>query len=148
MLEFGSADDISSKGFRYGLMAKTNSQNGKLPSEPCDQIHRNPGVARPARTGRDHDAIGIHGVDLVQAYLVVTVHVKIAPQLTQVLNEVVGKAVIVIDHDDLHCDSLRRKLAVPSADVRLFLGQGTSQFQRLEQHLSLTVAFPVFTLRH
>ena len=58
-----------------------------------------PGGARPRR---DHQPVGTPIQELRDRGLVVSDHVGVRPQLAQVLDQVVGEAVVVVDHENLH----------------------------------------------
>ena len=39
--------------------------NRRLPAEAADDLHRDPRILGAPGSGRDHDAIGLHGADLL-----------------------------------------------------------------------------------
>ena len=48
--------------------------------------------------GEDHDAIGRQRLDLSTRQLVVAHHLHLRTQLAQVLHQVVGERIVVVDH--------------------------------------------------
>ena len=56
-----------------------------------------PGVVGGARPGRDEDRVGVERLDAGQVDLVVAAHDGIGAELAQVLDEVVGERVVVVD---------------------------------------------------
>ena len=59
---------------------------------------RPPRLVRRARPGRDHEAVGCEFGDLLNCDLVVAEHAHVLAQLAEVLHEVVGERIIVVDH--------------------------------------------------
>ena len=73
-------------------------------SEPPSTSHGDPGRAPPARLGSpraggQQDPVGVEGQRLVDGDLVVADDDRLGPQLTQVLDEVVGKRIVVVDNE-------------------------------------------------
>ena len=56
-----------------------------------------PSWIRFAWTWGDHEVVGLEGDEFVQRDLVVAVDANVRPEFTEVLNEVVGEVVVVID---------------------------------------------------
>ena len=59
-----------------------------------------PAVLGPARPGRDDDAVGLLGADAVHVDGVVAEHDGIGAELAELLDEVVGEGVVIVDDDD------------------------------------------------
>ena len=64
-----------------------------------------PASTGPARARGDHHAVGAAREQLVDRVHVVAHDVGLRAQLAQVLDEVVGEAVVVVDDEDLHSQS-------------------------------------------
>jgi hypothetical protein len=80
------------------LMAQTDAENRQMAAEAFDYRHGNPGFVRSARTRRDNDTLGRKISDIIDANLIVAINAYRGTQLTQVLHQIVGKRVIIIDH--------------------------------------------------
>jgi hypothetical protein len=53
-----------------------------------------------AGTGREKDRLRIHPFDLRDGDLVVAVHGHLGPELAQVLDQVVGERIVIVDHQN------------------------------------------------
>ena len=60
--------------------------------------HRDAGLARRTRARRHDDAGGPEPLDLVRRDRVVPVDLELGPELAEVLHQVVGEGVVVVDH--------------------------------------------------
>ena len=100
--------------------------------EGADRLDRDAGLGRRAGAGRDDEAVGAAPEQLVDRGAVVADHLDLRPQLAQVLDQVVGEAVVVVDDEDLH------RLLRP---VRLLAGQldGAEDRLRLVDRLVVLV---------
>ena len=65
-------------------------------------LDRDPGLRRRAGTGRDHQSVGPSLEQLGDRRLVVAHNLDLRPELAEVLDEVVGEAVVVVDDEDVH----------------------------------------------
>ena len=92
------ADDVAAVGGADGLVAQAHAQDRLLAGEGLDDGHRDAGLGRRARAGRHADAVGVERGDLFQGDLVVARHAHVLAQFTEVLDQVVGKRVVVVDH--------------------------------------------------
>ena len=70
-----------------------------------------------ARARRDDDAVGRAREQLVDARAVVAHDLELGAELAEVLHEVVGEGVVVVDHEDAHATSLA-SLAARAATSR------------------------------
>ena len=67
-----------------------------------DQVEADARFIGRARARRNHDRVGVHALDVVDAEGIVAPHGQRRPKLAEVMDEVVGEAVVVIDDQDLH----------------------------------------------
>src|SRR5262245_36215678 len=81
-------------------MAETDAENRNLPGEALDQRHRDAGFTRRARPRGDHDLSRLPGGDLLERQRVVAMNVHVRTELAQILDEVVGEAVVVVDQQE------------------------------------------------
>src|SRR5207244_11774264 len=82
------------------LVHEAYAQDRRPPGEVADQLRRDPRLLRRTRPGRDDDPLRPQRLHLRHADLVVPPHLHRRPQLAQVLVEVVGERVVVIEQQD------------------------------------------------
>src|SRR4051795_5838596 len=98
--------DATAEGLRHRLMAEAHAQGRHAGlREAAGDLDRHAGLVGRARPGRDDDPLEAALEQLVDARAVVAHDLELAPQLAQVLDEVVGERVVVVDHEDLHGQS-------------------------------------------
>src|SRR4051812_30181367 len=97
------ADDGAAEGLGERLVAEADAQR-RHPGlgEALDDVEADPRLVGRARTGRDDDAVGPAREQLLDVRGVVAHDVELAAQLAQVLDEVVGERVVVVDDEDAH----------------------------------------------
>src|SRR5260370_34732867 len=100
MKEFGSADDFAAERGANGLMAKAHAEDGKFSRETFDQLHGNTGLLRRAGAGRNHDAFWLAADNFIDGNFVVSMHFDGATQIPEILGEVVGKGIVVVEKQD------------------------------------------------
>src|SRR5262245_26028383 len=61
---------------------------------------RNPGVLRRARTWRNDDVGRFQSLDLLKGHAIVPEHAQLIAHLAEVLNQVVGERIVVIDNEN------------------------------------------------
>ena len=82
-------------------MAKTNAEDRRLRSELSHDLVADAGILRPARTRRDADSLRTQRLNFSDGDLVVAFYHDFAVQHAEILDEVVGNRVVVIDDQDL-----------------------------------------------
>ena len=97
MHQLGSARDHAAEGFGDRLVSKAHTENRDRRSQRADELYRDPRVARHAGAWRDHDEVRRQRTDLFDAGDIVPNNSHQRPELAQVLVQVVGKAVVVVD---------------------------------------------------
>ena len=65
-----------------------------------DQIEADAGLVRRAGAGRQHDRVGLSRQHVRDGDLVVAMHGHVRPKPAQVMDEVEGEAVVVVDQHD------------------------------------------------
>ena len=110
MHQVRSANDITTEGMTDGLVAEAHPEDGLLAGEGLDHRARDTGFGGRARTGRNHHAVRIQRQRFLDGDLVIAVHLLLHAQLPEVLDQVVGERIVVID-DQQHvrtiCPALR-----------------------------------------
>src|SRR5271170_4116453 len=100
MHKLRGADDVASEGCADGLMAEADSEDWPLAGEALDERDEDAGVLRRTGAGREHEALGIEGLDLVDGELVVAADDHVGAEFTHVLHQVVGEGVVVVEDED------------------------------------------------
>src|SRR5271157_3901648 len=94
------ADHLPAEGLADGLVAEAHAQHGHAPGKMPDQFDADSGVLRRARAGRDNDAVGMKFFNLADGDLVIAPHHYLFSQFAQVLDQVVGERVVVVQDED------------------------------------------------
>ena len=92
------AADAPAEGLPDRLVAKAYAEDRYLPGEALNQRHANAGLVRRAGTRRDDDRLRFPRRDFCERNRIVAMDVHIRTELAQILDEVVGEAVVVVDH--------------------------------------------------
>jgi hypothetical protein len=105
------ADDLAAERLHERLVAEADAER-RDPGlgEAAHDLDRHPGLVRRARAGRHDDAVVAVLEQVVDRRRVVAHRHRLGPELTQVLDEVVGERVVVVDHQDFHARAF-----IPSA---------------------------------
>src|SRR4030095_10345930 len=101
-------------------MAETDAEDGNLPREALDEGHRDARLTRRAGAGRDDDPVGRHRRHLVARDGVGAPHRDLRAALREVLHEVVGEGVVVVDHQDARHHSRSAMRSAWTAERALF----------------------------
>src|SRR5919204_1014404 len=81
-------------------MSETDAEDWRALAEASDDVERDARVVRRARARRDHDPLGRQRRHAIGVHRVVTYHAQLGPQLAEILHEVVGERVVVVDDED------------------------------------------------
>src|SRR4051812_28658180 len=81
-------------------MPEAHTQQRRSRAELADDFIANAGFVWRARTGRDDDFLGLHCGDFVDGDFVVALYHGHSAEFPEVLHEVVGEAVVVIDDQE------------------------------------------------
>ena len=100
MHQFTCFDNFSPKSSPNRLMPETNTQQWNFSGKVFDHRNGDPGLIRCARPWRDNNFFWIQGLYFLNRYLVVAFYQHISTQLPHVLHDVVGKRVVIIDHQN------------------------------------------------
>src|SRR3954452_14690738 len=98
-------------------MTEAHAQDGNLPGVALDDVQADARLVGGARTRGDHDVRRREAGDRRRRDLVVAHDAHVLLQLTQVLNEVVGERIVVVDHEQ-HQLSLPVPAEADAAEAR------------------------------
>src|SRR6266850_5916454 len=93
-----SSNDITAKCYSQRLMAEADAQKWKTPAKMPDGLDRHARFYRCAGSRRNDDAAGLQRFDLIDRNFVVAEYPNVFTQLPEVLHQVIGEGVIVVDH--------------------------------------------------
>src|ERR1700730_10522012 len=79
----GGAYYVAAEGRANSLMSKAHPEHGQFSHEVAYQINADAGILRRAGTGRNYDALGLHGLQISNINLVVTANLNLGTQLSQ-----------------------------------------------------------------
>src|SRR5438105_15879866 len=99
MHETGSADDISAIGLCDALMTETDAQDWNLGPESQDDFFADSRFAWRARAGRNADVLRRLVCNFIQRDFIVSFDQKFTSKLAEILREIVGERVVVIDQE-------------------------------------------------
>jgi hypothetical protein len=89
---------LPAEGGADALVAKANTQDRKLAGKVPDRLDRDSRFGRRARSRRNDQQVRLAFGDACHRDLVVTEHFHLRTQFAEVLHQVVGEAVVVVDH--------------------------------------------------
>ena len=93
-------NDVSPKGLADCLMPQTHTQNRRGSGEVADQFDADAGFVGSTRTGRNDDLLGMHVVNLLDRDLVVAAYFDVRTQLSDVLDQVIGKRIVIVENEN------------------------------------------------
>ncbi|MNC08203.1 hypothetical protein D3C75_557830 [compost metagenome] len=115
MHHLAGAHHITAKSLADGLVAEADAKNRKFAGEMLDRFNRDAGFGRGARTGGHNDAFRVEGFDFSDGQFIVAHDFNLGAELAQVLHNVVGKGVVVIDHQQHGVKNLLNSLTLKMA---------------------------------
>ena len=95
------AHDVAAEVVADGLVAEADAEDGFLTGEGLDHVERHARLGGRAGAGRDEHAVGVKGERLGRRDLVVAEDALLHAQLAEVLDQVEGKGVVIVD-DEQH----------------------------------------------
>lgn len=93
----GRANDFTAENLADALMPHAHAENPKLWPELGAGLKGDSRIFGTSRTGGYHDAARVHASDLIHGFLVILIHHVFAPAIAEVLREVIGEAIVVVD---------------------------------------------------
>ena len=92
------AHDAPAQRRADALVPKAHAQDRQPASEVADGLHAHAGLGRAARAGREHQPPRLQRGDAGHVDLVVAHHAHVFAEFAEVLHQVEGEAVVVVDH--------------------------------------------------
>lgn len=100
MHRLGCANDLAAEGLSHGLQAEADSEQGDIViGGGLYQAQADARMVRIAGAGRDDDTGGLLGQNFIHCQGIIPIDRGFCPQIAQILDEVKGKRVIVINQD-------------------------------------------------
>src|SRR5579859_6410981 len=87
-------------------MSQAYPQYRPLACHLLDKLDADAGLLWRARAGGDHDPFRLHPLDFRDGHLVVSTQLDLLPHFPEILHQVVGERVVVVEDED-HCFPLR-----------------------------------------
>ncbi len=101
------ANDVAAECRADGLVPEANAENGHFAGEVPNQINTDARLLRRAGAGGNHDAPGSHFLELGDGDLIIAANFNLGAQFSEILNQVVGKRVVVVENEDHGAGSLQ-----------------------------------------
>src|ERR1700687_5133235 len=102
-----SAHNLAAEHLSDALMAEAAAENRPSAPHLAQYLQRDPRLGRSARSRRDYDCARSECAHSGDVDCVVTLHSDIGAELAEILHEVVGKRIVVINHYESHYESNR-----------------------------------------
>jgi len=97
MHEAIGADNIASVDLADALMTEADSEDGNDSAHFFNHLAADPRVVRSAGARRYTDTLGCFLANFIERDLVVAMHLHLRAQFSEVLDEVVGERIVVVD---------------------------------------------------
>src|SRR4051794_39383994 len=102
-----AADDLPSERFHHRLVPEADAEDWRARfGEGANRIDRDARLLRRTWARRNDEPIGLQPNELGDRRLVIADDAHLSAPLPQVLDEVVGEGVVVVDHEDAHSTPL------------------------------------------
>ncbi len=99
MEDLVAAHDPAAKGLADRLVAEADSQDRQVLGSLADQLEADAGARRVAGARRKDDRVGAEAERLLGRHLVVAHDARLGAELAQVMHQVPGEAVVVVDEE-------------------------------------------------
>lgn len=100
MHDFAGPDHTPAEGGADSLMAEAHTQDRFLSREILKQFNADAGLLRRTRPGRNHDVGRIAVFNFFAGNLIVTPHLNGFAQFAEILDQVVGKRIVIVEDED------------------------------------------------
>src|SRR5258705_1833393 len=122
---------LSAEHLADALVTEADAKDRDRSRGLADELLADPRVVGPAGPWRDHDRVGGHREGVLHGDLVVPDHLRHVAQLSQVLNQIPGEGVVVVDHQD-HASSPPAARRTASSTARPLFRVSTHSSSGLE----------------
>src|SRR6202008_1569255 len=92
-------DYFTPEDMSNALVPKTDPEDRGTRPKLQNQIVADTGIERSSRSWGDTNPVGMHLRYLIQSYLIVSFDDQIRAKLTKILDQVVGKRIVVVDDE-------------------------------------------------
>src|SRR6185503_10344694 len=107
--------DIGPKRMPDALMPQTDPKYRHPPTELADNVIRKPGFLRRTRSRGNQYSLRLHRARLLHRQLIIPADFHFGIQFAEILHQVVGERVVIIDHQDHRGDTIASILCVRQA---------------------------------
>ncbi len=94
------AHHLAAENLADGLMAKADAEDRNGGRSLLDQVEADAGIVGRAGAGRQHDRLGIGSDHIFHRDLVIAMHSHVRSEPAQVMEQVEGEAVVIVDQQD------------------------------------------------
>ena len=95
-----SANNLPTESRANRLMSQANAEQRNFSREMTDHIDADSRFLRSARSWRNQDPFRMHRLDLAQSHLIITPNLNLRAQLTNILDKVVSKRIVIVENKD------------------------------------------------
>src|SRR5258708_4589162 len=108
------AHHASAERFADSLMAQADAENRDLSRELAQHVERDARMLRVARPRRQADPLGIQLRDFIEGNFIVAVRPHVLAQFAEILDQVIGERIVVVDHQQHGLSPDQKSLSRPS----------------------------------
>ena len=91
-------NSLTPKSLTDTLMSKTHTQHGYIATKRLYRLDRNTRCFRGPRPGGNNQILRFFFSQCIYRKLVIANHFNLLIQFTKILNQVIGKRIVIIDH--------------------------------------------------
>ena len=96
----GRAHHLAAEHLADRLMAEADAEDRDFRAGLADEVEADAGLARRARAGREDDRVGRAIDDVGHARRIVAHDLDLGAERTEIVHQVPGEAVVIVDQDD------------------------------------------------
>jgi len=93
-------DNLTSKNITHALMTETDPEDRKFSGEGPDYLVTDTGFLGSAGPRRNADPLRVHFLNFPNTDLIISLHQGIRSEFPEILDEIVGEGIVVIDDQD------------------------------------------------
>src|SRR5882757_8921989 len=94
---FWGSNDTASVNLSNGLVPQANAKQWDMRPKGFNNLTGHTCLVRGAGSWRDHDMIRLHGLYFIQSDLIIAPYGYLSSEFPQVLVQVIGEAVVIVD---------------------------------------------------